>query len=113
MRVIARVLRVIDGDTFDVEVRCFNVTISARIRLYGVNAPEIKGESRPEGLRAKEFVAELIEGKDVLLDVVQDRREKYGRVLSRVILEDGRDLSELLLDEGLAVVFMPLTVLYL
>jgi len=53
----AEVVRVIDGDTFDVRLDVgFDTHIFKRIRLLGVDTWEIRGEERERGLIAKEFV---------------------------------------------------------
>lgn len=101
----AKILRVIDGDTFDVLLDLgFNILIRRRVRLYGVNTPEIRGVTKEDGLKASARVSELIEGKDVLL-ISCDYDDKFGRCLAKVIIPDGteRDLGDLLLAEGLAV----------
>ena len=50
----ARVVRVIDGDTLDLEIDCgFHTVRTERVRLLGVNAPEMKGETRAAGELAR------------------------------------------------------------
>jgi micrococcal nuclease len=68
-------MRVIDGDTIDVDVDLgFYVWIrKQRIRLLGIDAPEVTGETRPEGLAATEHLKTLIEGKRIILRTVKGR----------------------------------------
>lgn len=101
----AKILRVVDGDTFDAIIDLgFNILIRRKVRLYGVNTPEIKGRSKKKGLEAKQRVIELVEGKDVvLLSCLYD--DKYGRCLAKIVIPDGsgKDLGEYLISEGLGV----------
>lgn len=101
----AHVISVIDGDTLDLDVDLgFNTHLRERFRLMGINAPEIRGAERERGLEAKLFVEALLPlGKEVLVHTFKDRKEKYGRWLANIYLEDGRELCFMLLDAGLAV----------
>ncbi len=56
----ATVTKVVDGDTVDLLVDCgFNIIRKERIRFYGVDAWETRGEERERGLQAKRFVQDL------------------------------------------------------
>lgn len=96
----ATVLRVIDGDTLDVTVDLgFRVHHQIRVRLAGINCPELK---TPDGQRAKQFVENwLAANLPVTLQTQLDKTEKYGRYLGRVITARG-DLAIDLLAMGLA-----------
>jgi endonuclease YncB( thermonuclease family) len=101
----ATVTRVIDGDTLEVRARIWlgqEVTVS--VRLADVDAPETFrpdcAAERALGEEATAFVEALALSEVALADVEHD---KYGgRVVARLILPDGQDLSALLLDQGLA-----------
>jgi endonuclease YncB( thermonuclease family) len=79
--------------------------VTTEVRLAGVDAPETRGRlpceaHRTPGLAATGYVAALGLDDVALVDIEQD---KYGgRVVARLILPDGRDLSEMLIAEGLA-----------
>ena len=101
------VIRVIDGDTLvaDIDVG-FNIWLrNQRIRFYGVNTPEIKGEEREDGLISKDFVSRMIADRKVMLHVI-DKSDKYGRVLADVYVKgDAKqfvNLNKLLVFKGLA-----------
>jgi len=97
----AKVLRVIDGDSFVVmlDLGC-DFFAKKTIRLYGINTPEIRGEERPEGLKAKARVEELIGGKEVYVETVKNK-DKYGRMLAKIkIIDTDEDLTQILLKEG-------------
>lgn len=91
------VLRVVDGDTFDALVDLgFGVNQKFRVRVEGVDTPEIRTE---EGKKAKAAVEELICEKTVYL--TQAGSDKYGRALARVELLSGEDLTEYLIENKL------------
>jgi endonuclease YncB( thermonuclease family) len=109
----ATLQRVIDGDTIDVTIDLgFYLTSQMKVRLRGVNTPEIRGPERPEGLKAKAFVEEkLPPGKQIVLNTY--KVGKYGRYIAdvffhessddwREILDSGITLNQLLLEQGLA-----------
>lgn len=103
--VAAQVLGVIDGDTVVVRARVWlGQDIEVRVRLEGIDAPEIRGRcprERALALRAQALVAAKLEGRTITLTDIQ--YGKYaGRVLARVATEDGEDLSRALLKAGLA-----------
>ncbi len=85
----ARVVSVYDGDTITCEIDLgLNIILhNQKIRLYGINAPELKKEERPAGLKSRDALRERILGKEVLLYTVKDKKGKYGRLLARVIYE--------------------------
>ena len=87
----AVVVRVVDGDTIDVDIDLgFYVWIKKqRIRLFGIDAPEVTGETRQEGLAATEHLKSLIEGESIILRTVKgadggDRDDSFGRWLGTV-----------------------------
>ena len=47
----AKIIKVYDADTVTAIVDCgFSIKLKIRVRLYGINAPEVRGAARPEGL---------------------------------------------------------------
>jgi len=80
----AHVTKVVDADTIDVICELGMWTsISTRLRFIGINAPE---KNTPEGKTAKEYLRNLIEGKDVEVQTYLDATEKYGRLLAVIYL---------------------------
>ena len=108
----ARVERVIDGDTLDVLCDAgFRNYRTERVRLLGVNTPELKGATRPAGLAAAGYVTSwlgLVPADQEWPLIVQTARgDAFGRWLARVWRRsDGRELNADLLAAGHAVVFM-------
>ncbi len=102
-RTMAQVISVYDGDTFKVEVMVWPGFIwKGNIRVEGVDTPEIKGkcdQERSLAIKARDFVIDKI-GKTVILENV--KHGKYaGRVVATVLLEDGSNLANILIDVGL------------
>jgi micrococcal nuclease len=79
-----RVLRVIDGDTIEVER-------IGKVRYIGVDSPETKHPSKneePYGREAFEANRRLVEDKRVRLELDVGERDRYGRVLAYVYVGD-------------------------
>jgi micrococcal nuclease len=96
----AKIIRVIDGDTIDAEVDLgFNIKMVMKIRLAGINAPEMNTQ---EGKRTKDALLTLIEGENVTLLSIKDKQEKYGRYLG-VIVKDNKNVNEWLVEQNMAV----------
>lgn len=100
------VVSVIDGDTLDVGASDEN-SPTTRVRLLGIDAPEMHGENHQPTYFAREatdFARKLASGTRVTLYLDQDgpTREKYGRLLAYVALPDNRVLNEVLVEEGYA-----------
>ena len=95
----AKVLRVIDGDTMICEVDLgFSIKVTERIRLRGINTPEVRGTEKRRGLEVKEIVKSIIEEKEITLQVY--KKGKYGRYIADIIVDD-QNLSEYLITNNL------------
>jgi micrococcal nuclease len=97
----AIIVRVIDGDTVVVhmDLGWHTWRHDEHVRLNGIDAPERTDPVR--WAEAKAFVERLLPaGTEVLL--VSEKLEKYGRTLGRILLRDGRDVSQEVLNAGLA-----------
>lgn len=97
----AKVVRVVDGDTVDAEVDLgFDLKLSARFRLLGINSPE---KNTQEGKKSLGRLAELLPvGSKVVVQTTKDKKEKYGRYLG-TFLVDGQSINQQLVSEGFAV----------
>jgi micrococcal nuclease len=100
----ARIVAVYDGDTVTAEIDLGFNTVRAReiLRLYGIDAPEVRGPERARGIVSRDALRGWIEGKEVTIRTVRDQREKYGRYLATIVLE-GENINEKLITEKLAV----------
>jgi len=99
------VIRVIDGDTFDISVDLgFNTTRVERFRLVGIDTPETwrpKSDAEKEhGMAATKFVKLLIEDEEVILSTSKCSAGIYGRYDCAITLKDGRDLKTLIKEAG-------------
>jgi micrococcal nuclease len=96
------VKNVVDGDTVDVS---FNIYGIRRVRLVGINTPEIGEDGYEE---AKEFVNKTCWGEAVKLD--EDDKKQYDphyRLLA-VVYVNGSNLNEKMVREGYAeVMYIP------
>lgn len=99
----AYVRKVYDGDTITVDIDLgFGVLLkNQKLRLLGINTPEIRGESREEGLKVRDIVRGRISNKWIIIKTQKDRKGKYGRWLA-LIHESGveESINEWLLNEG-------------
>ncbi len=91
----ADVISVYDGDTITVDIDLgMNLWKKGEhLRLWRINTPEVRGESRTEGLKVRDYVRSLVEGRQVLLRTILDKRgddttEKYGRLLAEVLVPE-------------------------
>jgi micrococcal nuclease len=97
----ARVVRVVDGDTIV-------LTEIGKVRLIGVDTPEVYGQQECFGREASAFARrELPPGREVSYRLGVESRDRYGRALAYVWLGDGRLFNELLARRGYA---QPLTI---
>lgn len=98
------VVRVIDGDTIEV---CCRAGRSEKVRYIGVNAPETKHPVRGVeyyGAEAAEANAKLVSGNTVRLEFDVQQRDRHGRILAYVYLEDGTFVNAWLVEQGYAQV---------
>lgn len=92
------VARVIDGDTIELED-------GLKVRLIGVNTPETHHPEKgvePYGPEAAAFTKSLLENKKVRLEFDVEGKDKYGRTLAYVFMEDGTFVNAKLVAEGYA-----------
>jgi len=102
----ARCASVYDGDsiTVDIDLGFNHWMLNQKIRLFGINTPEVRGPERPSGLIARDRLRGLIEGRDIILASHRDRAGKYGRWLGTIYIDD-ININKLLLEEGLATIY--------
>jgi micrococcal nuclease len=111
----AALVRVVDGDTIDVVIDVgFHGTRTERLRLVGVNTPEMHGATKQAGLQARDFTDKWLrpwpapDGWPLVIETFKG--DAFGRYLARVWHADaggqpevGTDLSSALLAAGMAV----------
>ncbi len=85
----AKITKVYDGDTCTAIIDFgFHIQQKMRLRLAEIDAPEIRGKERPKGLKARDFLRDLILNKDVVVETVKDKKGKYGRYVAKLWVED-------------------------
>ncbi|MCH9638471.1 MAG: thermonuclease family protein [Betaproteobacteria bacterium] len=94
------VKRVYDGDTIILED-------NQRVRLLGVNTPEIESRHRQSesgGVAAKEWLQKQLQDKKAYLEFDEEKHDHYKRLLAHIFLSDGKHLNLALVENGLAIV---------
>jgi micrococcal nuclease len=108
----AKVNRVVDGDTVDIDIELgFDIVLTGqRVRIMGIDTPESRTSDKVEkvfGLAAKNRLKELL-GKTAILKTQiekdgDDAKGKFGRILADFVAPDGRMVTEIMIEEGHAV----------
>jgi len=96
------VAKVYDGDTF-------KTARGEKVRLLGINTPEIPHASKagePLGKKATKHLKALIQGQLVRLEFDQVKRDKYGRLLAHVRLRDGSWINSQMIKDGMAHLYI-------
>jgi len=93
------VVRVVDGDTIDVDTGGVE---PVRVRVLGIDTPEVYGDKECWGSEASAFAREVLDGQEVRLesDLAQGDADRYDRALRYVILPDGSNYSLLVVESG-------------
>ena len=110
-----KILRVVDGDTVDVDIDLgFGMWMhKERVRMMGIDTPESRTRDKVEkkfGLASKQFVKDMMPGgsKQVLKTQIdrsgEDKKGKFGRILGDFLI-DGKKLTETMIKEGYGVVY--------
>lgn len=86
----AEVTEVYDGDTITADVDLgFNTwRRDEKLRLFGLDAPEVRGEERADGLLSRDALRAKILGQDIIVCTIKDKTGKYGRYLAEIYLGD-------------------------
>jgi micrococcal nuclease len=100
--------RVIDGDTVDLVIDLgFDITIKQTVRLNGINTPELHSTNPTEKAaaeKAKARLNELLTGQPLIVNTKKDSREKYGRLLAEIFINN-TSVNQQMLTEGLGVAY--------
>lgn len=112
----ATVTRVVDGDTLDLTIDLgLDVLHNHRVRLYGIDTPEIFGVPKDSGeyargSEASDYVRSNCEGRRVRIKTIKlkrgSKRGKYGRYLVIVFFKTGEtwhNLNQQLVELGMAL----------
>lgn len=101
---IHKLLKVVDGDTIDVVIDLgFDIHVTKRIRLYGIDAPESRTRNKEEkvrGLAAKARLKELLDKKQTMY-IESFGEGKFGRLLAKIFVGEYQvDVIDLMIAEG-------------
>jgi micrococcal nuclease len=100
----AKVVNIYDADTAKVEFDLgLDIKRTEDVRLYGINAPELRGRSKEAGYAARDFLAWMLTGREASelekdgrrlvtdapcrINTIRDGSGKYGRMLVRIFVE--------------------------
>ena len=107
----AKIIRVIDGDTIDVDLDLgFDVWLrKQRVRLYGIDTPESRtsdAEEKKYGTLSKNKLKDFCkEDSWVTIEThVGDEKGKFGRILANIWLEE-TNVNQWLIDNKYAVAY--------
>lgn len=106
----AIIKRVVDGDTVDIDIDLgFGVVLrDERVRIMGIDTPESRTSDNTEkvfGLASKERLKQLLGKKSILKCKEYDSKGKFGRILGDFTTNDGRMVTDVLVEEGHAVAY--------
>ena len=96
-----KVVKVYDGDTVTVAFHLNRVLYKTQIRLWGIDAPEIKGKSETEKAKAR-LARDALSGKifNHVVELRNTRNEtKWGRLLAEIWFEN-KNISDWMIEEG-------------
>lgn len=102
----AQVVSVYDGDTctMDIDLGLDSWRHGEKIRLARINAPELRGDERPAGIKARDFLREKIDGRQIWISTLKDKKGKYGRYIADIWLEEAGggfiNINDALVDAG-------------
>ena len=111
-----KVLKVVDGDTVDVDIDLgFGIVLKdERVRIMGIDTPESRTRDKVEKVFGKASAArlkELVGGRSgpILKTQInkkgEDMKGKFGRILGDFVTDDGRLVTDILVEEGHAVAY--------
>jgi micrococcal nuclease len=95
---IKSITKVVDGDTIDADIDLgFDISLTKRIRLAGIDTPESRTKDVYEkklGLESKDWIKNRLEfAKDIIIKTeLPDSTEKYGRIIGHLYV-NGEDVS--------------------
>ncbi|MCG7868176.1 MAG: thermonuclease family protein [Candidatus Thiodiazotropha taylori] len=92
---------VYDGDTVtaDIDLGLSTWVHGEKLRLYRINAPEVRGAERTVGLESRDWLREKVLGKTVIIQTIKDRKGKYGRYLAEIWLNQ-QNMNDLIVAAG-------------
>jgi micrococcal nuclease len=99
---------VYDGDTITVNIDLgLDVYLNKqKIRLLGINAPEMRGKDKARGIKSRDWLRSKIEERIIIIRIDDKKSKgKYGRWLG-VIIVDGVNINKKMVEMKLAVKYL-------
>lgn len=93
-RLTGKVIRILDGDTFELLV---NGNTPVKVRMNGIDAPEKK---QAFGQKSKDYLGALCFGKTI--EVTSTGKDRYNRVLGTAYTLTGMDINKEMIKAGMA-----------
>ena len=97
-----------DGDTvtMDIDLGMGVMLFGQKMRLFGLDTPELRGDERERGLLVRDYLRSLILWEQVQLYTFKNTlgnelKGKYGRWLARIVINN-QDINAHLINEGMA-----------
>lgn len=101
----AFITSVFDGDSCTAKLDLgMHVSMEIKIRLYGINAPEIRGADKLAGIQSRDHLRSMILMRDVIIKTYKDKTEKYGRWLADIFVDDV-NINQKMVQDGHAIVY--------
>jgi len=107
----AHVVSVYDGDTctIDIDLGMHTWIHGEKIRLHRIDAPEMTGVEKEQGKKSRDYLRSLIQDRYIILQTIKDKKEKYGRYLGEIWIQDENgeyfNINDKMVSEGFAVYF--------
>lgn len=110
----AKIIKIVDGDTVDVDIDLgFGISLNnERVRIMGIDTPESRTRDKVEkkfGLASKNRLKEILGKTTVLKTQInkkgEDMKGKFGRVLGDFVTDEGRMVTDVMIEEGHAVAY--------
>ncbi len=104
----AKVVSVYDGDTctVDIDLGLHIWNKGEKIRLNRINAPEIRGKEKIKGIKSRDYLKSIILEREIYIETIKDKKEKYGRYLGEIWLEDEKgkfiNINDVMVKNGFA-----------
>lgn len=97
----AKIIRILDGDSVVAELNCgLDIKVTKKMRLYGINAPEMRGPEKLKGQTSKRHLQDLLGAQwtdsestvrgyvlPTVIETIKDKKGKYGRYLANIWVE--------------------------
>jgi micrococcal nuclease len=85
------------------------VSIKRKLRLYGINTPELRGEEREQGIISRNWLRSRLNScEQVYIQTIKDKNGKYGRLLAVLYVDNNPvSINEEMINKKLAKQYLP------